>query len=194
MDAKVWKYPDFLEQWKADKVVLGERREINTDVLIELIEEGAHLNPRELLMLLKKAAKENDAQLAKYLLHYWIPYRSVNKEIDIDINKIFLTAIEHNNCKVAREFIIYIDDINFDGGMPILTACAKGHLKMTKLLVTCGAKYGEGCLLDAVTHGKNPALVDYLVNDLKVPVTNIIKIQPGSKAIRIILNARTLCS
>lgn len=43
-DAKEYKDPqEFPSKWKADKIILGERREITEEVLLELVEEGATL-------------------------------------------------------------------------------------------------------------------------------------------------------
>jgi hypothetical protein len=66
-DAQVYENPGFPKKWKADKVILGERRRITVDVVKELIEEGA--DPKaDNSYALQLAAKYGHTEIVKLLI------------------------------------------------------------------------------------------------------------------------------
>ena len=66
-DAQVYENPGFPKKWKADKVILGERRRIDIDVVKKLIEEGANTKADN-SRVLQWAAESGHIEIVRLLI------------------------------------------------------------------------------------------------------------------------------
>jgi ankyrin repeat protein len=66
-DAQVYENPGIPKKWKADKVILGERRKIDLEVIKSLIEEGADIHADNDYVL-RWSAENGYLETVKYLV------------------------------------------------------------------------------------------------------------------------------
>jgi hypothetical protein len=93
-DAQVYKDPFSVDKWKADKIILGERRRITSEVIKELVEEGAYINVFHQIPL-RWSISEGDFDLFTYL---------VEKGADVSSNYsgLLLHACECNKLNIVK--------------------------------------------------------------------------------------------
>jgi len=135
-DAQVYKNPGTPEKWKADRVILGERRKITVEVVKELIAEGAKATDEAL----NWAAGNGHLEVVKVLI------KAGAKATDYAL----IYAARNGHLKVVKV---------------LLSAGAKasegalnwpayyGHLKVVKVLLSAGAKATDGALNGAAFCG-----------------------------------------
>ena len=93
-DAKIYENPGEPKKWKADKVILGERRKIDLEVIKELVEEGANIHADNDFVL-RWVAKKGHLDIVKYLVEN-------GADIHVKNNYALRWAIENGHIDVVK--------------------------------------------------------------------------------------------
>jgi len=124
-DAKIYKNPGEPKKWKADKVILGEREEINLEVIKRLIDEGADPNIDNSYPL-RWAVNNKYTDIVKLL----IPVSNSK----IANSQILRLAVEHGYTEIV-EMLIPVSDPKINDSSILKYATDYGHTNIVKLLI-----------------------------------------------------------
>jgi len=156
-DAQIYKNPKSPEKWKADKVILGERKRIDINVIQELIDEGAdpkaqnsytlnwavgngYLEIVELLIKrgadpktdnswpLQWAARNGYLKIVKLLVKYGADPRA-------DDSEALKVSSRENHLEVVKFLIDNGADPKADDSYALQCAAINNHLEIVKLLM-----------------------------------------------------------
>lgn len=130
-DAKVHEISGLQKYWKADKVILGPRRELTVEVFHELLEEGANIHAGGDLAL-RWAAGNGDCKAAKMFLEN-------GADIHIGCESTLVSAVENGDINMAELSLEYGADIHIDHEYPLSRAVEDGNINMVRLLLKHGA-------------------------------------------------------
>lgn len=152
--ANVYENPGLPEKWKADKVILGEREEINLEVIKRLIEEGANPKADESYAL-RWAANNGHLEITKLLLPMSDPKDHVSEALryaamdgHLEIVKLLLPvsdpkafnsfalrwAAMNGHLEIVK-LLIPVSDPKDRGSSALKWAAENGHLEIVKLLI-----------------------------------------------------------
>jgi hypothetical protein len=116
-DAKVYRDPgDNETKWKADKIILGERREITANVIIELLDQGATVDDDVNLNLTRFAIRTKSVELLNKLSSgqpWWA---------DVFIRLAINVGDKNTLCKVLE---LYADSVTSESDMCSCLALAE---------------------------------------------------------------------
>lgn len=124
--ANVYENPGLPEKWKADKVILGEREEINLEVIKRLIEEGANPKADESYAL-RWAANNGHLEIVKLLLEAGADPKAFNSDA-------LKCAAENGHLEIVK-LLIPVSDPKAFNSFALLWAAMNGHLEIVKLLI-----------------------------------------------------------
>ncbi|MDD4082043.1 MAG: ankyrin repeat domain-containing protein [Sphaerochaetaceae bacterium] len=153
-DARVYKNPGKPRKWKADRIILGEREEINLEVIKRLIDEGAdpkvddsyalrwaaengYLDIVKILLPLSDAsARDNEAlviaaryghlEIVKLLIPFSIPGSQNNEALRI--------AAKYGHYEIVKSLLPFSNS-KMDNGKALQGAARYSHLEIVKLLL-----------------------------------------------------------
>ena len=144
-DAKVYENPGPIIKWKADKIILGEKKKIDLSVIRALIEEGANTSV-EWDRIMEFAIQKDDFEILKY---------AVEEAKDIwEIGSIpLIISIVENKYNMFEYLINNGVDMHAFGDYALLTACTNKNFPMIKKLVNIGANINAryGAIIEAAT-------------------------------------------
>ena len=120
-DAHVYSNPGFPEKWKADKVILGKRRRITDEVVMELIQEGAT----------RSSCVQVEAARFGFI-------NSLKSTLDVGIRDEFALyrAVQFGNTDCAKLLI----DAGITDKDALTVAVEKGYTECVKLLLDAGMR------------------------------------------------------
>jgi len=124
-DARVYENPDTPKKWKADKVILCERRRIDIDVIRELIEEGA--NPKaDNSYALQWAANNGHTEIVKILIPVSDPKACDSYALQL--------AATNGHTEIVK-ILIPVSDPKARDSYALQWAAEYGHIDIVKLLI-----------------------------------------------------------
>jgi hypothetical protein len=124
-DAQVYENPGFPKKWKADKVILGERRRITVDVVKELIEEGA--DPKaDNSYALQLAAESGHIEIVRLLIPVSDPKSRNSQALRL--------AAKHGHTEIVK-LLIPVSDPKAYNSYALQLAAKYGHTEIVKLLI-----------------------------------------------------------
>ena len=127
----VYENPGYPKEYSAHRVILGERRRINVDVVRELVEEGADIHVR------------NDAALCFAALYGYLDIIKYFVEEGADIHAHDDLALRwaalQGHLDVVKYLVEQGADIHVDNDDALCWAAEQGHLDVIKYLVEHGA-------------------------------------------------------
>ena len=125
-DSLVYENPGSPKKWKADKVFLHSRREINLDVIKELVREGANIHAYN-DEALRWAAEKGHLKIVKFL---------VENGANIYANDDFALryAAEKGYLEIVKFLCEKGADIHALGDEALRCAAENGHLEVTEFL------------------------------------------------------------
>jgi len=126
-DTQVYENPGRPKKWKANKVLLGERRRINIEVIQELLNEGA--DPK--IKTLQWAARNGYLEIVKLL----IPISNSK----LDNSYALQWAAMKGHLEIVKLLIDSGADPNMNNSHALRWAVGNGHLDIIKLLIENGA-------------------------------------------------------
>jgi len=124
-DARVYENPGKPRKWKADRIILGEREEINLEVIKRLIDEGANPDITQSYAL-RWAAENGYTDIVKLLLPLSDP-----KACD---SEALVLAARNGYLDIVKLLLPVSDPLTYDGEA-LRWAAKYGYLKITKLLL-----------------------------------------------------------
>jgi ankyrin repeat protein len=195
-DARVYEEPGTIKKWKADKILLGERCRIDTDVIKRLISEGANIRANN-DMLLRYACKHGMSDIvqiciencANVSVEYGTPLRLAISHSHLDIAKMLIEngadvdsdhghalfyACESGSYEIVKFLIEKGASVDMQNGRAVHVACSWGHTDVVRLLLEHGAKVGKGTFNSVITQERDD-IVELLADhtDLTVNDTNL---------------------
>ena len=162
-DARIYKNPGTPEKWKADKVILGQRRKITAEVVKELIAEGAKATEDALY----RAAERGHLEIVKVLLSagakptedaiYWAADRGYLEVVKI-LLKAGAKATDYALNGAARNGYLELVKVLLSAGakpmdVALNYAAGNGHLEVVNVLLSAGAKPTDVALDRAAIYG-----------------------------------------
>jgi ankyrin repeat protein len=155
------------KKWKAHQVILGPRREINLNVIKELIEEGA--NPKaQGSHAIVWAAQKGHLEVIKYLVsigcdpkardNYAIKCAAADGHLEVVKYLISLGCDPE-----AQETNNFLSELN---NYAIINAARNGHLEVVKYLVSigCDPKAQDNYAIIWAAESGHLEVIKYLVN------------------------------
>jgi hypothetical protein len=131
-DARVYENPDLPKKWKADKVVLGEREEIDAEVIERLINEEANIHVCN-DEALRWASKNGHYEIVKLLIEY-------GADIHIYKDEVLTLASENGYYNVVKLLIEHGANVNATkDNRSLIYASGNGHYEIVKLLIKHGS-------------------------------------------------------
>ncbi|MDD4083272.1 MAG: ankyrin repeat domain-containing protein [Sphaerochaetaceae bacterium] len=124
-DAQIYENPGEPKKWKADKVILSEREEINLEVIKRLIDEGADPNISDSYPL-RWAAEKGYTDIVKLL----IPF----SDSKINCNHALRSAAKNGHIDIVK-LLIPVSDPKENGSYVLRCAAEYGHVDIVKLLI-----------------------------------------------------------
>ena len=129
-DARVYENPGRPKKWKADKIILGERRKIDVNVIKELINEGANIHADNEFPL-RWAVENNYPEIVKLLIDY-------GANIHIEEEEALITASINGYFDIVKLLVDEGADIHIKGEYPLIWSIIYGYTDIVKLLVENG--------------------------------------------------------
>jgi hypothetical protein len=124
-DAQVYENPSSLKKWKADKVILGERRRITVDVVRELIKEGANTKADNSLVL-QWAAEHGHTDIVKLLIPLTDPKALSSYALQL--------AAEYGHIEIVK-LLIPVSDPKAGDSLALQLAAEYEYIEIVKLLI-----------------------------------------------------------
>ena len=130
-DAKVYENPGEPKKWKSDKVVLGERRRVDINVVRELIEEGADVRADDDFAL-RWTAGNGHLEIVKLLVEQGANARAKD-------DYALRWAASNGHLEVVKYLVEQGLSVRAKDDYALRWAAAKSHLEVVKYLVEQGA-------------------------------------------------------
>ncbi len=187
-DARVYENPNSPKKWKADKIILGQKKIIDMEFLKSLIEDGAIIDARYLNDILLYFTRFNNLDAIKYLqksgyniagygydslqlaamcgkteIFRYIMSHGFNQD-----NKNYLLAIasEHGHLDIVKICVENGADINSHYKMPIARAIFAGHVEIVKYLIEQGASLKSGLIF--AVQSREVAMVEFILRNFDI--------------------------
>jgi len=128
---EVYENPGEPKKWKAHKVILGERREINTNIISRLLKEGANIHVDN-EWVLKWASRNGNLGLVKFLVEH-------GSDIHTDNDRVLRWASRDGYLEIVKLLLEHRANVHAKGNCALEWASERGHLKIVKLLIKHGA-------------------------------------------------------
>lgn len=130
-DARVYENPGFPKCWKADRIILGPRRELTVEVFRELLEEGANVHAGDDFAL-RWAAGNGDIKTAKLLLEN-------GANVHVGYESVLISAVENDDIDVVKLSLEYGADIHAQEEYALHRTITNGSVAMARFLLEHGA-------------------------------------------------------
>jgi ankyrin repeat protein len=128
-DAKVYESSDEkITYWKANKIILGERKRINAEIIKKLINEGA--DPKvDNSFALQWASRKGYLEIVRVLLEAGANPKANNSHA-------LHQAVVNNHLEIVRALLEHGADPKAENSYALRCAAEKGYLEITKLLIS----------------------------------------------------------
>jgi hypothetical protein len=126
-DAQVYENPGSPKKWKADKLILGERRETNLEIIKSLVEEGADIHA-DSDYALRLAAVNGHLDIVKFLVEQGANIHAYN-------NYALIWTANNGHLEVVKYLVEQGADIHADDDRALIWTANNGHLEVVKYLV-----------------------------------------------------------
>jgi len=128
---EIYENPRNPKKFKAHSVILGERREINLDVIKELVNEGAnvHVDYDEAL---RWASLKGHLEVVKYLV-------SEGANVHVCNDWALRCAVYNGYFEIVQYLVSVGVNVHADNDDALRLASENGHLEIVKFLVNVGA-------------------------------------------------------
>ena len=126
-DVQVYENPGEPTKWKADKVFLGSRREINAQVIKKLIEEGANVHAGNDYAL-RYASENGHTQVVKLLLEH-------GANVHVYDDYALREASECGHTDIVKLLLEHGANVHADNNYALRHASKNRHTDIVKLLL-----------------------------------------------------------
>jgi len=160
-DAQIYKNPLSPVKWKADKVILGKRREINPETIQELIDEGADVHSDKDAAF-RWACSYGHLEIAKLLLKN-------GAYIEAKSNYSLCFACHNGHLEIVKFLVENGADVRIQNNYPMVLAANNEHFEIMKYLFENGANINgfSGEPLQYSVKNNNIEIVTFIMENLK---------------------------
>ena len=134
-EAKIYKFKGSPKGWRADRIILGERRRIDINVIRQLIDEGADVHADNDYAL-HFACFSGQLELVKLLLHCGA---DIHANDDCDDGGALQWASTYGHIEIVRLLIDSGADVNANGDYALRCALGNDKFEVAKFLLDHGA-------------------------------------------------------
>lgn len=127
----IYENPSPPKKWKAKRVILGPRRRINSQVIKELVKEGANIHARE-NWALTWAAERGYLAVVKLLVSKGVNVHTAN-------DCALMWAVVRGHFNVVKFLVSKGADVCAVSNYALILATRNGHVDVVKFLVSEGA-------------------------------------------------------
>jgi hypothetical protein len=130
-DTQIYENPGLPKKWKVNKVILGERKEIDLEVIKSLIEEGADIHA-DGDHALKFAAEYGHIEVVKYLVEQ-------GADVHADNNHALRCSAKNGHLNIVEFLVEKGANIHIDNDYVLRHSAKNGNLELVKFLIEKGA-------------------------------------------------------
>ena len=130
-DAQVYENPGSPKKYKADKVILSERKKITLSVFTQLIQDGADVHASDDFAL-RWASEKGCTEIVQVLLDH-------GADVHADNDLALQWASKEGHSEVVKVLLDHGADVHADDDFALQWASEKGHAEVVQVLLDHGA-------------------------------------------------------